>query len=90
MAIFWSGLTVGLTNLFCGYFFSSKKLFFCDWNNVRYDRVAVGITGSGCALADAQNPSLFVKILIIEIFGSALGLFGVIIGIIQSTQGNMS
>ena len=44
--------------------------------------ISIGIAGNAGARASARNPKLFVVMLLILVFGEALALYGVIIGLI--------
>ena len=48
------------------------------------DRTCVGTVGHAAAIADLLNRQVFAKVVVVQIFGEALGLFGLIVGIIMS------
>lgn len=52
--------------------------------------MAIGIVGDAGVRANAQQPKLFVGMILILIFAEALALFGLIVGIILSSAGASS
>ena len=83
-ALFWAGLTVGMCNLICGVSVgingSSAALADAADPSLCVD-ISSGMKRNGDG---ADNGARFVKVLVIEIFSSVLGLFGLIIGLLVS------
>ena len=46
----------------------------------------MGVLGSSTALVTSQNGQTFISMLVVIIFASAVGLYGVIVGIIMNTN----
>ena len=49
--------------------------------------MAIGIVGDAGVRATAQQPKLFVGMILILIFAEALGLYGLIVALIMSSSG---
>lgn len=52
--------------------------------------MAIGIVGDAGVRANAQQPKLFVGMILILIFAEALALYGLIVGIILSSKAGAS
>ncbi len=52
--------------------------------------MAIGIVGDAGVRATAQQPKLFVGMILILIFAEALGLYGLIVALIMSSSGGAS
>jgi len=82
-ALFWAGLTVGMCNLICGVSVG-----------INGSSAALADAADPTLYVLRKSPVIFmltlvnsfVKILVIEIFSSVLGLFGLIIGLLLTQK----
>jgi len=50
--------------------------------------LAIGVVGDAGVRANAQQPKLFVGLILILIFAEALGLYGLIVGLVVAANGS--
>jgi len=84
-ALFWSGLTVGMCNLICGVSvgINGSSAALADAADPSLWVLSSQESSSAQTLTALPR---FVKVLVIEIFSSVLGLFGLIIGLLLSSK----
>ena len=82
-ALFWSGITVGMCNLICGVSVGVNGSSAALADAADPSLYVAEALQSCPALTDLLR---FVKVLVIEIFSSVLGLFGLIIGLLVSSK----
>ncbi|KAI9442589.1 ATP synthase subunit C-domain-containing protein [Lactarius indigo] len=72
---------VAIYGVIMGIVYSSKSMLYTRENYYTgYALFWGGLT------SDAADPALFVKVLVVEIFGSILGLFGLIVGLLMVSK----
>merc|ERR1711878_126324 len=52
--------------------------------------LAIGVVGDAGVRANAQQPRMFVGMILILIFAEALGLYGLIVGLVVASAGGTS
>lgn len=84
-ALFWSGVTVGMCNLICG-----VSVGINGSGAALADAADPSLSAIPALLSCSSTLThlRFVKVLVIEIFSSVLGLFGLIIGLLVSSKAN--
>lgn len=56
----------------------------------RNDRFAIGIVGDAGVRGTAQQPRLFVGMILILIFAEVLGLYGLIVALLMNSKGTQN
>lgn len=92
-----AGLSVGLAGLAAGYvaFLSFSALLAASSPSsmstlISNNSFAIGIVGDAGVRGTAQQPRLFVGMILILIFAEVLGLYGLIVALLMNSKGTQN